>query len=235
MSTLESDGRKLKDLIVVVDDPVSSLDTKALNFACALVKSRLDGVAQLFVLTHHQHCMNEFKKAWKNRHRPIDSNKVPTASFLYMDVTTPKGQTARTSNFVEMSKLLRDYDFEYHFLFHYVLRLEAETDREFEYGYMMPNVLRRVLDVFLAFRCPGSSGLTPKIVQLCTEYPQLNRDRITALERLAQVESHSENLDDLISFSSMTLEETKDANATLLEMMRTVDPAHLKHLRKICA
>lgn len=57
---------------------------------------------------------------------------------------------------------------------------------------------------------------------------------MTALERLTQVESHSENLDDLIGFSSMTLEETRDANATLLEMMRIVDPAHLTHLRRIC-
>lgn len=77
ISTLESDGRKLKDLIVVVDDPISSLDTKALNFACALVKSRLDKAGQLFVLTHNQQCMNEFKKAWKNRHRPIEKDKAP--------------------------------------------------------------------------------------------------------------------------------------------------------------
>jgi len=235
ISTLESDGRKLKDLIVVVDDPISSLDTKALNFTCALVKSRLDKAAQLFVLTHNQQCMNEFKKAWKNRHRPIEKDKDPTATFLFMDVTIPKGRTARSASFVEMSKLLRDYDFEYHFLFHHVLKFEAETAAEFEYAYMMPNVLRRILDVFLAFRCPGSSGLAPKIAQLCAEYTDLDQDRITALERLAQVESHSENLDDLIGFSSMTLEETREANATLLEVMRIVDPAHLAHLRRICA
>ena len=235
ISTLESDGRKLKDLIVVVDDPISSLDTKALNFACALVKSRLDKAGQLFVLTHNQQCMNEFKKAWKSRHRPIEKDKDPTATFLFMDVTIPKGGTARSASLVEMSKLLRDYDFEYHFLFHHVLKFEAETDAEFEYAYMMPNVLRRVLDVFLAFRCPGSAGLAPKIAQLCAEFTDLDQDRITALERLAQVESHSENLDDLIGFSSMTLEETQDANATLLEMMQIVDPAHLAHLRRICA
>lgn len=74
-----------------------------------------------------------------------------------------------------------------------------------------------------------------KIVQLCTEHPNLDRDRMTALERLAQIESHSENLDDLIAFSSMTLEETRDANATLLEMMHMVDPRHLRNLRRICA
>lgn len=235
ISTLESDGRKLKDLIVVVDDPISSLDTKALNFACALVRSRLEGAAQLFVLTHNQQCMNEFKKAWKGRYRPVDKDKSPTASFFFMDAKIPKGESGRRTTFEEMSKLLRDYDFEYHFLFGHVLRFEKDSDPDFEYGYMMPNVLRRVLDVFLAFRCPGSSGLAPKIVQLCKDHPELDKDRLTALERLAQVESHSENLDDLVGFSSMTIEEARDANAALLAMMEVVDPLHLKHLRRICA
>ena len=53
LSSIEAEGRKLKDMIVIVDDPVSSLDSKALNFACSLVRSRLGEVAQLFVLTHN--------------------------------------------------------------------------------------------------------------------------------------------------------------------------------------
>lgn len=235
LSTLESEGRSIKDLIVVVDDPVSSLDTKALNFACALVRCRLSDAAQLFILTHNLHCMNEFKKAWKREYRPEDTDKEPAAMFLFLDVTVPPGQTARSARIIEMSKLLREYDSEYHFLFHHVLKFEVSTDPEYEHAYMMPNVLRRVLDVFLAFRCPGSAGLTPKINQLCTENATLDRDRLTALDRLVQMESHSDSLDDLIVFSSMTIEETRAANRALLDMMNTVDPAHLKHLRKLCA
>ena len=47
LSSIEAEGRKLKDMIVVVDDPVSSLDTKALNYACALVRGRLNGAGQV--------------------------------------------------------------------------------------------------------------------------------------------------------------------------------------------
>jgi len=227
--TLESEGRKLKNLIIVIDDPVSSLDTKALNFACALIKSRLSGVKQLFVLTHNQNCMNEFRKTWKTK-----KGEEPTATFLFIDVSLPKGQQFRTSAIVEMSRLLREYDSEYHFLFHHVLKFSEAENGEYEYAYMMPNVLRRVLDVFLAFRCPGNAGLASKINQLCKGYPEADKDRITALERLAQVESHSDNLDDLISFSSMTLEETKDATIALLDMMSQVDKPHLEALRGIC-
>lgn len=234
LSTIESEGRKLKDLIVVVDDPVSSLDTKALNFACALVRSRLENAGQLFILTHNQQCMNEFKKAWKNRVKVADA-KEPTARFLFIDVTSPQGGDKRVSSLVEMSPLLREYDSEYHFLFHHVVRFSAAANDHFEHGYMMPNVLRRVLDIFLAFKCPGNSGLPGKIAEICAAYPDLDKDRLVALERLAQVESHSDNLDDLISFSSMTLEETKEATSSLLAMMEHVDDKHVAGLKRICS
>jgi wobble nucleotide-excising tRNase len=58
LPSIEADNRKLKDVIVVIDDPVSSLDTKALNFACSLVRNRLDKAGQVIVLTQNLQCMN---------------------------------------------------------------------------------------------------------------------------------------------------------------------------------
>lgn len=233
LSSIQAEGRKKKDLMVVVDDPVSSLDTKALNYACGLVRSRLDDVGQLFVMTHNLQCMNEFRKSWKNRARP-PGDKEPSASFFFIDVAIPAGQTRRRSTIVPMPRLLREYDSEYHFLFSHILQFTADPETYYERGYMMPNVLRRVLDVFLAFKCPGSSGLAGQIHQICTDYRSLNRDQLSALERLAQVESHSDNLDDLLSFSSMTLEESRAAASALIQMIEVVDPKHLTHLRRLC-
>lgn len=234
LSTIEADGRALKDVIVVVDDPVSSLDTKALNYACSLVRTRLSGACQLFILTHNQQCMNEFRKHWKSKLKAEDG-KEPTASFHFLDVSIPEGQTKRLSKLITMPALLREYDSEYHFLFRYVLKFHAAGGNHFEHGYMMPNVLRRVLDIFLAFKCPGNTGLTGTIDQLCKAFPDLDKDRLVALERLTQVESHSDNLDDLISFSSMTIEETRDAADAMMVMMGNVDGHHLKALTKLCS
>lgn len=233
LSSLEAEGRKLKDLIVVIDDPVSSLDTRALNFACSLVQSRLDGAGQVFVLTHNLQCMNEFKKAWKGRARE-EKDKEPTATFLFLDVRIPSGQDKRSTSILKLSRLLREYDSEYHFLFSHVLSFAEANGADDDHDYMMPNVLRRVLDVFLAFKCPGSAGLSGQIKKLWTDYPDLNRDRLAALERLAQVESHSDNLDDLLSFSSMTIEESRQAAIALVEVIGAVDPKHLAGLRRLC-
>ncbi|MGF7163321.1 wobble nucleotide-excising tRNase [Rhodoligotrophos appendicifer] len=233
LSSIEADNRKLKDVIVVIDDPVSSLDTKALNFACSLVRGRLDKAGQVIVLTHNLQCMNEFRKAWKVKARPPEG-KDPTATFLFIDVAIPEGQIKRSSTIVEMSKLLREYDSEYHFLFSHVLRFIEKTDAYDDHGYIVPNLMRRVLDVFLAFKCPGSSGLAGQMAKLYADYPELDRDKLMALERLAQVESHSDNLDDLLSFSSMTLEETRAAAGALVEMMDHVDAKHLASLKQLC-
>lgn len=234
LSTLEAEGRSIKDRIVVVDDPISSLDSRALNYACSLLLSRLGNAAQVFVLTHNQNCMNEFKKAWKGFHKPRNEATPPTASLLFLDVKIPKGLDERSTAIVEMSKLLREYDSEYHYLVDHVLKFNASTDPDYEYAYMMPNVLRRVLDVFLAFRCPGSAGFASKMGQLRKDHATLDGERVAALERLVQLESHSDNIDDLIGFSSMTLEESKAATAALIAMMEAVDPTHLAGLQRLC-
>lgn len=233
LSSIEADNRQLEDLIVVIDDPVSSLDTKALNFACSLVRTRLEKAAQVFILTHNLQCMNEFRKAWKGRARP-PNGKDPTATFLFIDVTIPEGQSHRSSAIIEMSKLLREYDSEYHYLFSHVLRFYERPEAYDDHGYMMPNLIRRVLDVFLAFKCPGGGGLPAQLDKLCLDYPALDREQLNALERLAQVESHSDNVDDLLSFSTMTLEEARGAAAALFHTIEKVDSKHLERVKRLC-
>jgi wobble nucleotide-excising tRNase len=232
ISMLQSDGRKLEDTILVIDDPISSLDSKALNYACTLVKSRVEQSAQVFILTHNLPCMNEFKKYWKQRAKPDDASKQPTARFFFLNVGLPRNCATRKSTFSEMSKLLREYDFEYHFLFKHVVDFESQGI-DYEYAYMMPHLLRRVLEVFLTFKCPGSAGLASKVDQLCSDY-SLETVRMKALDRLTQVESHSDNLDDLVGFSSMTLEESYEAAKALIEMMHTADPKHTDHMLRLC-
>ncbi|UPJ74103.1 AAA family ATPase [Bradyrhizobium sp. 187] len=234
LSTLEADGRSVKDRIVVVDDPISSLDSRALNYACSLLLSRLGDAAQVFVLTHNQSCMNEFKKSWSRLHRPRNAATPASATLLFLDVKVPKEEGSRSTTIVEMSRLLREYDSEYHYLVDHVLKFHSSEGAEYEYAYMMPNVLRRVLDVFLAFRCPGSAGFASKMEQLRKDHEALDSERVAALERLVQLESHSDSLDDLIGFSSLTLEESRAAAAAVVGLMETVDRNHLAALRRLC-
>lgn len=233
LSTLEADGRCIDDLIVVVDDPISSLDTKALNYASSLIRSVVERAAQVFVLTHNQHCMNEFKKAWQRLTKEKEEQPA-TASLLFIDVTLPENSERREARIVEMPKHLRGYDSEYHFLCSKALQFEAAGEGYSEFWFMMPNVIRRVLDVFLGFKEPGSHSPEQKLDALAKKLPQLDPIRVKALHRLVQVESHSDNLDDLIAHSSMTIEETRDANAAMLALMEAADAGHMAAIRSQC-
>lgn len=114
-----------------------------------------------------------------------------------------------------------------------MLRFTEQGDAS-EYFHMMPNVLRKVLEIFLAFKVPGSDNLLQKIGQIRESEFELDRDRLVALERLSQVESHSDSMDDLIGFSSMTIEETKSAAASLLDLIQKLDDFHARKMARLC-
>jgi wobble nucleotide-excising tRNase len=230
LSTLEAEDRKIKDLIVVIDDPISSLDTKAMNYACSLIRNRLAGASQLIVLTHNQHCMNEFKKFWKG----WTKGESAKATLKFIDVSIPAATMTRSSNIVDLPRHLREYESEYHYLCEKVIAYEAAGGGHFDYAFMMPNVLRRVLEIFTAFKVPRNGNLNDKLKTLCERHNTLDQGRLQALERLSQIESHSDNLDDLIGQSSLTVEESWDANAALLHLMETVDQPHADDIRHYC-
>jgi wobble nucleotide-excising tRNase len=153
----------------------------------------------------------------------------------FIDVRIPSDTGLRTSTIVKLPNHLRDYDSEYHFLFEKVMTFSAAGDAHYDYTFMMPNVLRRVLEIFLAFKTPRDGNISDKLGTLCKRNSDLDPSRLNALERLSQIESHSDNLDDLISQSAMTIEESQAACAALLDLMSTVDSHHLADMRKHCA
>jgi wobble nucleotide-excising tRNase len=87
---------KRKDLIVVIDDPVSSLDTRALNYSFNILRTMLSGTCQVFLLTHNLQFMNEARK-WLIRRsaaglvRENKDAKDATATLLLLDATQPGG------------------------------------------------------------------------------------------------------------------------------------------------
>lgn len=238
ITTLEAENRKRKDLIVVVDDPVSSLDTRALNYSFAILKAMVTGAGQVFLLTHNLHFMGEVRKWLKPKTEKELKKKGDganaTAALLFLDAAQPGGPETRTCHLRELPKHIRDYESEYHYLLHLILRFVSSPDAT-EYFFLMPNALRKVLDIFLAFKIPGPDGLGSKIARLVGEIDGIDPARIQALERLAQVESHADNLDDLISFSSTTVEEVRIASETLLELMAKLDGDHFKEMKNLCA
>lgn len=232
LATLEEEDKKLKDLIVVVDDPVSSLDTKALNYSFGLMKATLKSVAQLVVLTHNLNYMNEVKKWLKPKAEQIEGEGEPEAALIFME--SIKAGDGLATRFVEMPKHIREYESEYHFLFKLVENFRADPSSVGGMLYVLPNAMRKVADIFLAFKQPGNAGLSSKLEAIAAGGVVPDAGRVRALDRLINVESHADNLDDLVGMSSMTVEETKEAADGLIELMTALDAEHLTRLRRVC-
>ena len=237
LSTLEAEGRKIGDLIVVVDDPVSSLDTKALNYSFNMLKAKLSGAAQVVVMTHNLDFMNEAKK-WLNKKEGArkKGEERKKSSLMFLDVVQKSDGDdgdMLCSSVIRMPGYLEDHESEYNYLFHLVLGFVNGHGEK--YFYLMPNAIRKVLEIFLAFKRPKGKSLGEKI-GLAIEESDENPDsiRIRALERLVQLESHSDNLDDLITHSSMTVEETRGAANALLGLMSDLDESHYDDMRELC-
>lgn len=237
LCTLEAEGRQRSDLIVVLDDPVSSLDSRALNYAFSIVKATVGSAGQVFLLTHNINFMNEAKKWLKpqTEKEAAKRGKQATSTLLFLNSIQSGGIETRVTGLVELPKYIREYESEYHYLFHLVLQF-VEAPKEYSgYFYLMPNAIRRILDVFLAFKLPGSDGFGSKIEAMVKLEHGLDPARIRALDRLVQLESHSDNLDDLITFSAMSVEETTLAAETVLQLMENLDKDHFWRIKSICS
>ena len=109
LKTLQDKGFDLKKDIVVIDDPVSSLDANALFCAFGYMQERTGGAMQMFVLTHNFGFFRQVKN-WFN-HLPHQNKKdiaLRPARF-YMIEAEGTG-TGRNSSLKPLDPLLHQFE-----------------------------------------------------------------------------------------------------------------------------
>ena len=167
IARLEDIETKGKDVIIYIDDPVSSLDSNHIFFVYSLIESIIakptkneDGsnsyqYAQLFISTHN---LDFFKYLIR---LPRPSKAGGTQFFL---VEKEGGE----SKIRLMPKYLRDYQTEFHYLFHQIYRCrDAQGAHEnHEVFYNVGNNLRKFLEAFLFYRYPYKDDQDSSTVRL---------------------------------------------------------------------
>jgi wobble nucleotide-excising tRNase len=96
--------------IVVIDDPVSSLDSAALFYAFGFLKEKTKNAGQLFILTHNFPLLRQVV----NWFEILKTKKRKIGYFMLTGEVREGGRTARISM---LDDLLRSYHSEYHYLF----------------------------------------------------------------------------------------------------------------------
>lgn len=231
LKSLQDRTFDLKNGIVVIDDPVSSLDDNALFSAFGYMKDRTKDAGQLFILTHSfsffRLVKNWFHHLPGQRKKKIEDR--PGRFFLLR--TRRHADGSRTSELGCLDPLLEEYESEYQYLFKRVYE-EAHRDdvAQLEYHYGLPNVARRLIEAFLAFRFPEMSGdLGPRLERV--DFDSAKKTRIL---RLLNTYSHAGAIADPGHDLSL-LAETQPVLRDTLEMMMAVDREHYDGLLKLVA
>jgi len=223
LKSLKDKNFDLQNGIVVIDDPVSSLDANWLFSAFGFMKERTKNAGQLFIFTHNFCFFRQVKNWFININKY--KKKLHKEADFYMLQCEGSGES-RCAKITTLDRLLIDYESEYHYLFSLVYQGANPKNGELEHFYHLPNISRRLLEAFLAFRKPSTEGLYAKLEHL--NFDNAKKARIL---RFLHTHSHSGEVDDPehdISILSETPEVLKD----LLDLIRFEDKRHFEEMEK---
>lgn len=168
IAKLEDTETMGKELIVYIDDPVSSLDSNHIFFVFSLIESVIakpeknsDGsnrykYKQLFISTHNL----DFLKYLKRLSRPRENHRG--TEFFLVEKEEP------SSNLRLMPRYLKDYQTEFIYLFHQIYKCKdaKASEESHQVFYNFGNNLRKFLEAYLFYRYPYIDNNSDKLERL---------------------------------------------------------------------
>lgn len=228
LKTLSEDGFDIKDSIVVIDDPISSLDANSMYSAFGFMKERTKEAKQLFILTHSFSFFRLVRGWFYNQpgQNKKDLSKQPSR-FYMVEASIKDGK--RAASIDDLDNLLKNYESEYHYLFK---RVHEEANRQarpdsIEIYYGLPNIGRRLLEAFLTFKLPHyeSGKLEKKLDEI--KFDPAKKSRVL---RFLHVHSH---FDQVVppEHDLSVLCETPEILGDLMDLIQAVDKEHFDGMK----
>lgn len=197
--------------IVVVDDPISSLDSNSMYQAFSFLKNAVLDCKQVFILTHNFDFLKLLLN-WRSQRR-----ERHTSYFMILNRVV---DGARQASIGKMDRELKDYASEYHYLFKRLKEMRAAQDGSIMQAYPVPNIARKVWDSFLMFRVPNGQGPYQQLEEL--KRAGFDSQKLDAIHKFVNDNSHITGG----GFDPALVPETQNTLAHIFDMMRTIAPEH---------
>jgi wobble nucleotide-excising tRNase len=233
MRTIEAEGVDQDKLVVVVDDPVTSLDKEALFAAFALADARTKKVAQTLFLTHDYEYFRLLLSSVKSRRekseRRIQDNNAeemacPAVSVLETVAVVDPTTGIRTSEIRKVPSALLTHPTEYHYLFAKVAG--GVTQNATDELPLLGNAARRLIEGFISFRAPHGSDFQKKIDAI-TLQNSIDGELSSRVVKFLHGHSHRE---DPSPISALDFPSIEAELKSVLEYMRLADGVHFKNM-----
>jgi wobble nucleotide-excising tRNase len=212
---LKEEGFDPKTGVIVVDDPVSSLDANSQFQAFAFLKEATKEANQLFLFTHNF----DFLKLvlfWVNR------NKNKRSVFMINNPISIEDGSRTGASLVRLDPSLEKFESEYHYLFNLVYAY-GNGDGTVATAYAMPNIARKLLDSYLMFRVPKSVETYARLQEL-----NFDEEKKTAIYKFTNDQSHITGS----GFDPSLVPETQKCLRYILELMEATFPEHYTYLKE---
>jgi wobble nucleotide-excising tRNase len=208
--TRVQDGRHpLADTIVVIDDPISSLDANHLFNTYALIKTRLANCRQLFISTHSFEFYNLIREWVSDDEKDI---KKPQTDWKKWGVYMVRQKDDGKSVVEEIPKELLRFKSEYHYLFSTLYRFDKAGTGDFDCLLSLPNVVRRFMEAFGGIMIPRWTGLHGKMTKLFPN--EIERERVW---KFINHYSHNTTIT-----RSLTIPDTSECKAVVKACLKAV-------------
>lgn len=228
LKSLQDRRFDLENGVVVLDDPVSSLDANALFYAFGFIREHTEKSQQLFVLTHDFTFFQQVRN-WFHYLKGQNKKDISQRPARFYMIDCAYNGSRRCSTLGALDPLLEQYNSEYHYLFARIYRkVKGSTQGSLGENYVFPNMARRLLEAFLAFRQPQIEGELRKKLRSV----QLDESKKTRILCFLHTHSHSGAVGETEHDQSILCE----ANAVLkdlLDLIKAEDPEHFSAMEKL--
>jgi wobble nucleotide-excising tRNase len=224
----------IKQGIVVIDDPISSLDSAMLFKVCAAIQRQLLSAGQLILLTHNFDFFNQMKKWFRNEHKIKGQGENPNFRLLMLQSRFDKQAGKRVSIIADLDPMLRDYESEYHYLFKALLSFDQENAGGVSLAaiYDYPNLARKLLECYLSFRIPTGKTLYTQLHELKNLSKDIETEKVKYVYEFINSHSHLNTKDGLLQFDPTLAITGPDAIKATLSLIELSDEKHYKAMVK---
>lgn len=226
---------ELKDCIVVIDDPMSSLDGNHIFQVNSLLKDFLydkepnpqnpkemmwvQNCLQLFISTHNYEFFNLLKELPTSRGFGYSNkNKKESRYFISRKINN--------SSIVKLPKVYDAFNSEYHFLFKEIYEFDQDPNNSSsDKLLLMPNILRRFLEIYTLAKYPSADEVDDRATEI---FGAVASKRIC---KPFHYFSHFNNIDRIGKQSEFLADVTKACRELVKQIKK--DTTHYKALQTI--
>lgn len=232
MSKVTTEVTNKGQTIIVIDDPISSLDDNRLYSTAFLIHEEFKDYKQLFVLSHNMLFLKYIN--------PFFKSKNEKATFLIS-----KGEI------VDLPASLENFQSPYFYMLENIVNFRDEAEPDYEDARkFLPNFVRRVLETFFSFKYAqlangrGQTPGLPDFINSVIDYDSLDditigsiskntlKNKLSSINKVCDNFSHG-NMQQLDECNFITDENLKEIAKDTLDIINFFDGLHLNGINEL--